>query len=251
MSDLDLTRLLADWPYEPGRIIARRFTGSDGREKIQLRIDLGVMQMEATGRPDNTRPEGSESLLDHHQDRLDRYTSQSGTPAGFVLSPDECRALREEAVQYYHRYVAMNALGDYAAVVRDVSRNLEVLGLCRDFAAHEGDRGVLEQFRPALITMRSRAEAELAVAEGEPTMAVAALDKGLAEIRAIYQEIGTEAAFDSDNAVQLLRGMRDALVPKLPASQRAELEERLRAAIDAENFELAAILRDELRQLND
>ena len=43
--------------------------------------------------------------------------------------------------------------------------------------------------------------------------------------------------------------MRDALVPRLPASQRVELEERLRAAIDAENYELAAILRDELRLL--
>ena len=51
------------------------------------------------------------------------------------------------------------------------------------------------------------------------------------------------------NEVQLLRGMREMLVPKLPTSQRSELEERLRAAIRAENYELAAILRDELRQL--
>ena len=56
-------------------------------------------------------------------------------------------------------------------------------------------------------------------------------------------------AFNQANEVQVLRGMRDALVPKLPMSQRVELEERLRAAIDAENFELAAILRDELRML--
>jgi protein-arginine kinase activator protein McsA len=40
------------------------------------------------------------------------------------------------------------------------------------------------------------------------------------------------------------------LVPKLPSSQRAELQERLRAAIDSENYELAAILRDELRLLD-
>jgi protein-arginine kinase activator protein McsA len=43
--------------------------------------------------------------------------------------------------------------------------------------------------------------------------------------------------------------MREALVPKLPASQRIELQERLQAAIDAENYELAAVLRDELRLL--
>ena len=45
--------------------------------------------------------------------------------------------------------------------------------------------------------------------------------------------------------------LRDALVPQLPVSQRSELEERIRAAIDAENYELAAILRDELRILDD
>jgi protein-arginine kinase activator protein McsA len=36
-------------------------------------------------------------------------------------------------------------------------------------------------------------------------------------------------------------------VPQLPPAQRTELEERLRAAVRAENYELAAILRDELR----
>ena len=59
-------------------------------------------------------------------------------------------------------------------------------------------------------------------------------------------ELGAEP-----NEVQLLRGMRDALIPKLPVSQRNELQERLRAALDSENYELAAILRDELRMLGD
>jgi protein-arginine kinase activator protein McsA len=47
----------------------------------------------------------------------------------------------------------------------------------------------------------------------------------------------------------MLREMRDGLVPKLPVSQKAELRQRLEAAIVSENFELAAILRDELRML--
>ena len=59
--------------------------------------------------------------------------------------------------------------------------------------------------------------------------------------------MGTVSDDQLRNEVQLLRGMRDALVPKLPMSQRAELEERMQAALDAENYELAAILRDELR----
>lgn len=251
MSEQDLSRFLAAWPHEPGRINARLITGADGQRKMQVRLDLGVLQMELDGRPDGRRPDGFPSLLDHQLDRRKRYEQQGETTSGFVLSREECRALREEVVQYYHRYVALFALGDFTRVVRDTSRNLLVFDLCRDYAAEEIDRRVLEQFRPHVIMMRARAAGELALEGKQPKNALAEIDRGLAEIRSVFAEAGREDAFEHSNDVQLLRGMRDALVPKLPASQRVELEERLRGAIDAENYELAAILRDELRMMEE
>jgi hypothetical protein len=251
LPDFDLTPLLNQWPHEPGRINARRIIGADGSPKLQIRIDLGVLQMDITGRPDGKQPGGFESLLVQQQDRLERYTRESGTPDGFVLTADDCRALREEAVQYYHRYVGLFSIGDFAGVVRDTSRNLAVFDLCRDHGTTEADRTVLEQFRPQLIVMRVRSEGELAIQAGQPKQALAALDRGLNELRTLFDDTGRIEEYDSANEVQLLRGMRDALVPKLPASQRAELQERLRAAIDAENYELAAILRDELKLMED
>jgi hypothetical protein len=251
MDDLDLTELLRAWPCEPGRVNARRVEGRDGRQKLQIRIDLGVLQMEMEGRPDGTRPEGFESLLDRQMDRLRRYAQETAAPEGFVLSAEECRALREEAVQYYHRYVGLMALGDHAGVVRDTTRNLALFDLCRDHAAEETDRTVLEQFRPHVIMMRARAEAEAALAAGSTGGALDALDRGLGEIRAAFEQWGQDESFERASEVQLLRGMREALVPKLPVSQRTELQERLRAAIDAENYELAAVLRDELRLLEE
>ncbi|MHC4081023.1 MAG: UvrB/UvrC motif-containing protein [Planctomycetota bacterium] len=251
MGDNDLTDMLQEWPHESGRINVRQITGRDGRPKLQIRIDLGVIQMEMKGRPDGQRPEGFESLLDYQKDRLTRYTEQSGASDGFVLSAEECRALREEAVQYYHRYVGLLALGDFAGVVRDTTRNLAAFDLCRDFGAGEADRTVLEQFRPYVIMMRTRGEAEQALAGGGTKEALAAIDGGLDEIRVVFEQAGQAAAYDQANEVQLLRGMRDALVPKLPISQRMELQERLRAAVDSENYELAAVLRDELRLLDD
>jgi hypothetical protein len=247
----DLTDILRAWPHTPGRINARIVTGGDGRRKLQIRIELGVLQMEVDGRPDGERPHGFASLLEYQRDRLQRYREHGGVPEAFVLSPDECRALREEAVQHYHRYVGLFALEEFAGVVRDAEHSLGILDLCRGYALQDQDRTMLEQFRGQIIMMRSRSEAELALRQGLPKQALAALDRGLGELRSAYDDAGRLDDYDRANETQLLRGMKDALVPKLPTSQRVELQERLRAAIDAENYELAAILRDELRLLGD
>ena len=249
MDSPDLTPLLNDWPLEAGRINARLIAGRDGRQLLQVRIELGVLQMELEGRPDGQKPHGKATLLEHHQHRLQRYIAQTGLAVGFALSEEDCRDLRQEAVQFYHRYVALFSIARFDLVVRDTLHNLAVLDLCRDHAANQSDRTILEQFRPQIVMMRSRAEAEQAVKDNRPKHALAALDRGIDELRAILAEMEGVEDTNQSNEIMLLRGMRDALVPKLPSSQRAELEERLRAALDAENYELAAILRDELRML--
>jgi hypothetical protein len=97
--------------------------------------------------------------------------------------------------------------------------------------------------------MRARAEAAIALTAGDSRAALAAVERALAELQAHFDEQGPMGGFEQSSEATLLRGMRDALVPRLPASQRSELEDRLRRAVQAENFELAAILRDELRSL--
>jgi len=243
--------LLSEWPFEPGRILARRIDGSDGKPKLQIRVDLGVLQLELNGRPDGARPDGFDSLFDMHTARLAQFTEHNGGPAGFILTSDECKALREEAVQYYHRYVALHSLGEFPAVIADTNHNLELFDLCNAFGQSEHDRSVLEQFRPYVLMMRTRAEAEQSIAQKKPKDALAAIDRGLRLIKQVYEDAGAGEHFDDSSEVQLLRGMRDALVPKLPTSQRVELRERMQAALAAENYELAAILRDELRMLGD
>lgn len=249
MDSPDLTELLKTWPSVPGRINARVIDGTDGSPKLQIRIDLGILQMEMTGRPDGQQPHGCPSLFEYHEQRLERYRKETGSDQGFVLSSDDCRQLREEAVQYYHRYVALFSLNDHAGVIRDTSRNLAILDLCLEYGETPDDQRLLEQFRPYILTMRTRSRAEQAIASGSSRDALAAIDHGLAELRDVFGESSSPGAFERSNEVLLLRGMRDALVPKLPGSQRIELQERLRAALDAENYELAAILRDELRML--
>ena len=114
---LDLNDLLRDWPHEPGQIKVRKILGSDGHEKIQLRIDLGLIQMETTGRPDGQKPHGFESLLAYHQS-LAKEKEQSGEET-YVLTPEEVAELQQEGIQYYHRYISFFQLNDFAAVIRD------------------------------------------------------------------------------------------------------------------------------------
>jgi hypothetical protein len=255
MSD-DLTNLLREWPYQPGQLAVRVIEGDDGRPKIQMRLDLGLLQMEMDGRPDGQQPEGFDSWLERYEAMLDEGEA-AGEVAGeevehaLVLNHDDCRRLREEAVQYYQRYVALFVLEDFDGVVRDTSRNLRALDLCSEHAESDEDREALEQFRPYLLMMRARALAGQAVSDGEAKAALLAIDQALDEIRHVFVESGDAAGFDAATEVQLLRGMREALAPKLPVSPKAELRNRLKQAVEAENYELAAILRDELRNMPD
>ncbi len=115
---LDLNTILKDWPHENGNVKVRKITGLDGREKLQLRVDLGVLQMEVTGRPDGERPHNCESLLEYHQRRAARA---AGKGEDYELTPEECAELQQEGIQYYHRYLSLFQVNDFAGVVRDTS----------------------------------------------------------------------------------------------------------------------------------
>jgi hypothetical protein len=273
--NVDLTQLLREWPYEPGKINVRLIQGEDGEQKVQVRLDLGVLQMNIDGRPYGQTPNGYDSLLEYYEAQLDEATREEaprdpgeedaepapqesgGTAAAdgaqheprFALTPDDCRALREEAVQYYHRYVALLVLEDYDRVVRDTTRNLRLLDLCSEYAQSDDDRTVLEQFRPYITMMRARALASQALRDNEPKAALHSIDEGIESLRRYFADQGANDLFESSNEVQMLRGMRDSLVPRLPVSEKSELRQRLQRAIEAENYELAAILRDELKML--
>src|SRR5438270_5807025 len=155
---LDLNTILKDWPHQNGSIKVRKIVGLDGREKLQLRIDLGVLQMEVKGRPDGVRPYGCESLLDYHQ-RRSEIAEKKGEY--YELSPEQCAELQQEGIQYYHRYLSLFQINDFAGVVRDTQRNLDLF----DFVAEHTDRDELswnlQQFRPYVLMMNTRAKASI------------------------------------------------------------------------------------------
>ncbi len=102
----DLTRLLTDWQFQPDEVLVRVVPGDDGRGKIQLRVDLGILQMEMNGRPDGLRPEGLDSWLDYYEQQQQLHDEVHPDAAPFLLSEEDCIRLWREGIQYYHRYLS-------------------------------------------------------------------------------------------------------------------------------------------------
>ncbi|MEM8875851.1 MAG: hypothetical protein AAGD32_16510 [Planctomycetota bacterium] len=119
----DIADVLRNWDHEPGTINVRKIVGNDGREKLQMRLELGVLQMEIAGRPDGVRPHDRQSLLHHHVHRLRKHKKRCGSPWGFSLNPDECAALRSEAAMYYQRYLSFFVLDEFDAVAAYCRQN--------------------------------------------------------------------------------------------------------------------------------
>lgn len=247
--DFDISRLLADWEYQPGEVVVRRFRNKSGEEKIQLRVDLGILQMNAEGRPDGKKPFGYVSLLEYYQARLHRYVGDHGGSAdGFSLKPEDCSKLQMEALQYHHRYICMLQLEDYAAVIRDAERNLQVFSFVGRHAPEELAWS-LRQFEPQLLMVLTRAQASQALAAGDYSLAIQLAEAGLEKIREFYRAAGQAQAAESSPDVLSLESWLEELELKRPLSKRERLERALKEAVSSEDYERAAKVRDELRDL--
>jgi hypothetical protein len=245
VSNLDLNNLLDGWPHEPGQVKARKIVGRDGREKIQLRIDLGLIQMELHGRPDGHRPNGFESLLQYHQARA------ASTSDGqiYSLSEADVIALQQEGVQYYNRYLSLFQLRDFHNVIRDTERNLEMFDFVGEHCSDEDSKWTLEQFRPYVTMMNTRARASLELQEGNTLGAVKIIEAGKEKIEVFYRAIGQTEWIESSNELAFLSEWLKEIRDAQPLTPLEIMERDLQLAIAAEAYERAAELRDAIRSL--
>lgn len=249
MPSKDLRVITDGWPYEPGQINVRKIRGADNRIKIQMRVDLGVLQMEVDGRPDGRRPHDHDSLLDYHQQRVDAHHRRNGTDLGFTLDSEECRDIREEAFQYYQRYLANFVLEDYEAVSRDTKRNLDVLDLCIKYASDEEDRYSLEQYRPYILMMHYRSKALSAMKKKAYRTAKAHVESGLKTLKDYFAQFGQPKAYKLSDEVKVLKALRREIRGHLPVDPLVKARKMLARALAEERYEDAARLRDEIESL--
>jgi hypothetical protein len=254
----DLSRILNQWKFKPDEVLVRIIPGDDGRSKIQLRVDLGVLQMEMEGRPDGYRPEGLESWLDYYEHRQQSHDETHPDSAAFVLGEDDCVRLWREAVQYYHRYLSFWHLELYEACARDTARNLRLFAFVRAHATEERHKLQFDQWRPYVLMMHTRAVATPLLEQQLYEEGLHAIEAGIESIREFLDEYNQGDKAEECVELVSLERLRDDILSKeqraaaaRPKSAADLLRRQLEAAIAAEDFEEAARLRDEIHKLGE
>jgi|SRR5450432_1505529 len=242
---LDLNSLLKDWPHENGAIKVRKVPGLDGREKLQLRIDLGLLQMEVDGRPDGQRPHNCDSLLVYHQRRAARAEERGNT---YQLTPEQCGELQQEGIQYYHRYLSLFQLEEFEGVIRDTQRNLDLFSFVDEHTEREDLVWSFQQFRPYVLMMNTRAKVSILLADGQFSDAIREIESGRNRISEFYQQSSFPEMEAKSSEIAFLDEWLDEVRAKRPLSKLEVMEREMERAIAGELYERAAELRDAIRQ---
>jgi hypothetical protein len=243
---LDLNTILRDWPHENGNVKVRKIAGLDGREKLQLRVDLGVLQMEMTGRPDGERPHNCESLLEYHQRRAIRAEEKG---EAYELTPEQCAELQQEGIQYYHRYLSLFQINDFAGVMRDTQRNLDLFTFVAEHTDREELSWSLQQFRPYVLMMNTRARASIFLGEGKFAEAMGEIERGRDAISEFFQRSNFPELVSKSSEIAFLDEWLEEVKEKRPLSKLEIMQREMEAAIAKELYERAAELRDAIKLL--
>lgn len=240
----DLNEILEDWDYDEEGIAARWIQGNDGHPKIQLRVNLGVLQMEVKGRPDGKQPEGHCTLLNYYK----KMEEEDLEPA-LVLGVEACSELQQEALQFYYRYLAFYALQYLDGVIDDTHHNLELLDLVSEYAQEDELAWQFLQFFPYVRMMNARARAEKIMLDEDYDAAGKIVQEALEEIREFLRDYEELAEVEGSQEIEILDDLLQRIRAKRPRSKEEQLREELSVAIKTENYEHAASLRDALKKL--
>lgn len=244
----DIDNILKQWPFDPQSVNVRMLESSQ-RRVLQMRVDMGILQLETEGRPDGNRFQGATTYFEF----LQRKSQQ--TASEFALDEDSCLEIDREFVQFYHRRVCWLQLKEFKLAVRDADHTLGLMDFCKEHSPDEQWTISHEQYRPFVLYHRTQAAA-LAHINGEDEddeeivsldmaeLAIEEVNEGLIKLKELFLEYDAEDQFEEDELVQRLSEFREGLREKYEVGMT--LKEQLDAAIKDEDYERAAGIRDEL-----
>ncbi len=245
---LDVDDVIRSWPYESGEgeQPAREVRALDGRKVLQVRIELGVLQLEVTGRPDGARPHGFGTYLEYlRQSVRGRAHALGGQAPRWTMSEEQCAELDREFVQFYHRRVAWRSLGRHDRVIQDADHNLALMDFVKGHGISEEYIASHEQCRPIVLFHRTEASFAMALERRRPEEAIDALRDGIDRLTTHQCDWWKENDALESPVPRLLgrlckieREIREKFLVK------KTLKEQLDEAVLREDYERAAVVRD-------
>jgi hypothetical protein len=243
----DISDILREWEFDSDNQI-RIIQADDGRQVLQVRQPMGIEQYELDGRPDGKKPFGRDTALEEFQSRLEGWRSVHGSEEGFTLSHEDFAALQGEGVLFYFRYLVLFQIGDFARTARDTEHNLALFSIVEKFGDSEEDRKELLQYKPYVLRMNAIARAMISLHQEMKSAAVDILTNAISAIEGMG-EIDTPAfQFERVRSLNYLKATLKQIREKKDSPAEA-LKTELEAAIDAEDYERAAALRDRIQAL--
>lgn len=249
----DITGILKDWSFDPEANV-RKIAGEDGVEKIQVRVDQGafqgILQLNLDGRPDGRKPHDRDFAFDFYWASLEDYRNQHGAKdEGYMLGEEACKELFDEGARLYERYAFLFQLKDYQRVVRDTERNMKLFRFVNRYAERLADRDNLEKWWPYILRINGMAKAMLAAEDEDFDRALEMVGQTREQIDNWPDVEADEFYAERERSEAALQELEHELLQKKPLSHREQLERSMQEAIDDEEFERAAVLRDEIKKL--
>ena len=261
----DVDDILLDWAFNPEIVLARLIRASDGRYVLQMRVDLGLLQMEISHRPDGMTPFGFKTYLAYLNHEAAKQKGQ------FALQPEHWNEAFRELRQFSQRRHCWLALGFYANVVQDADHSLALMDFLQCHLAEKvspkmvkGEQAVGsvagEFDRTLVVLQRIQATTMLVLHSQGPLFALNEITAGIRQILELARKNPgekmsgkkslTEEGGSSDNHVdwkidQLLE-MKQKIQHQYGLA--SSYEEHLEEAVRREDYESAARLRDLIRR---
>ena len=243
----DISGILNEWEFDSEENI-RLITADDGREIMQVRLPLGIEQYELEGRPDGKKPFGKATALEEFQQRLDGYTAKHDSEEGFSISHEDFLLLQNEGVLFYYRYLLLFQIGDFKRTALDTEHNLKICRLVEKYCENGEDRKSILQYKPYILRVNAIARAMLSLREHVKLLAEEILEKAIQDIR--NMPVIDTKTFDVEKK-RSLTYLKSALtqVKKKDVDPVEKLKHDLKQAVEEENYERAAELRDRIYDL--
>lgn len=237
-----IRKLLNEWEYDSGKTI-RIINDRRGNPVMQVREMMGISEFELEGRPDGSRYRGFDTVLDEVLSRIEKSEKK------FKLSEKDLDLLEKESKMFYYRYLLCFQISDFGRVVRDTEHNLKICEIAEMYSTDSKLRISILQFRPFIVKMNAISRAMISLQKNVKELAKDILEKAIVRLRSLPDINSSIFIMEKSRSINYL----ETALKQLGFCKADSIEcmkKELFTAVELEDYEKAAELRDRIKQLS-